>query len=512
MSRKGVLAHSIYERLNRQQIDRLHAASMELLRNPGIICHNREAADIFSSHGAKVNADPSGKYWQVSIAEALVSRALETAPKIVKLGARREENSLILDASEPRLYFASGSETNVWLDVNVETFVNKADQSVEVELATFHPRRGTLADLCSAAHLAEHLDNLDGFIRPVNIQDEDITEDNQDVNKFFACLNNTTKHVMAGLTNLSQLEAVLRMAEIIAGGYEELRRNPIISFITCVFKSPFEMVEDTTQKCIEIVRRGMPLVISSSPQGGSTAPIKEDGIVAQINAEILGGIILSQLVKPGAPVIYGSVPTRAGLDDLADSYGVPEFNQYNIDCVQMARYYGLPCYSTAGVADVKVPGIQATVEKLFSHIVVALSGAQYIHYAFGLLDKTNTFCPVQAVLDDAHIGMVKSFLNAPKVDDNELSISLDQIRQVMSTPDKLFIRYIRSKLRAGEVSLPYPFEGSKERDEVLVQAYKKMQEILQRPVEHIPPDLTETIFQEVPGILPRLNTYSQQTA
>jgi len=408
MPREGVLVNRTYERLNRAQVERIHIASMEILRHPGIICYNREAVDIFSSYGASVTTNPSSRYWQVSIPEELVLQALKTTPKVVRLGARREENSLILDVSEPRIYFASGSETNVWLDMCVETFIRKADNSVAVELATFHPRRGMLADLCNAARLGEHLDNLDGFIRPVNIQDEDITEENKDVNKFYACLNNMTKHVMAGLTNLHKLDEVIRMAEIIAGGKDELKRNPIISFITCVFKSPLQLVDDTTQKCIDVVRREMPVVISSSPQGGSTAHIKEDGMVAQINAEILCGVALSQLIKPGAAVIYGSVPTRAGLDDLADSYGVPEFNHYNVDCVQMARFYGLPCYSTAGVADVKLPGIQATVEKLISHIVIALSGAQYIHYAFGLLDKTATFCPVQAVLDDAHIGMVKS--------------------------------------------------------------------------------------------------------
>ena len=318
MSREGVLVHSIYERLNREQLERIHSASMEILRHPGIICYNQEAADILSSNGAKVTADPSSRCWQVSIPEALVIRALETTPKVVKLGARQEDNSLILNGGEPRVYFASGSETNIWLDMKTETYINKADGSLEVELATFHPRRGMLADLCTAARLGEHLDNLDGFIRPVNIQDDDITEENKDVNKFFACLDNMTKHVMAGLTSLDKLDDVIQMAEIIAGGKEELLNNPVISFITCVFKSPLQLVDDTTQKSIEISRRGMPLVISSSPQGGSTAPIKEDGMVAQINAEILGGITLSQMVSAGAPVIYGSVPTRAGLDDLAD--------------------------------------------------------------------------------------------------------------------------------------------------------------------------------------------------
>ncbi len=509
MPREGVLVHRIYERLSKDQMERIHNASMEILTRPGIMCYNKEAADIFSSFGAKVNALPSSGCWQVSIPEALVLGALETTPKVVKLGARSEENSLILDGSEPRVYFASGSETNIWLDMRVESFVSKSDGSVEIKLATFHPRRGMLADLCAAARLGEHLDNLDGFIRPVNIQDEDITEENKDVNKFFACLNNMTKHIMAGLTSLDKLDEVVRMAELIAGGKEELRRNPLISFITCVFKSPLQLVDDTTQKCIEITRRGVPLVISSSPQGGSTAPIKEDGMVAQINAEILGGITLSQLVSPGASVIYGSVPTRAGLDDLADTYGVPEFNNYNIDCVQMARFYGLPCYSTAGVADVKVPGIQATVERLFSQIVIALCGAQYIHYAFGLLDKTATFCPVQAVVDDAHIGMVKSLLRAPKVDEVEVAASLEQIRQVMTTPNKLFVRYIRPKLRSGEVTLPYPFEGDKVTDDVFIRAHERMQELLKRPVEHIPPETSERIFREVPGLLPRLNTYRE---
>jgi len=215
------------------------------------------------------------------------------------------------------------------------------------------------------------------------------------------------------------------------------------------------------------------------------------------------------LVSPRAPVLYGSVPTRAGLDDLADCYGVPEFNQYNVDCVQMARFYGLPCYSTAGVADVKVPGIQATVERLFSQIVIALSGAQYIHYAFGLMDKTATFCPVQAVVDDAHIGMVKSLLRAPRVDEAEVTASLEQIQQVMATSQKLFVRYIRPKLRSGEVTLPYPFEGDKVTDDVFIRAYERMQELLRRPVEHIAPEVTRRIFQEVPGIFPRLNIYRE---
>jgi len=358
--------------------------------------------------------------------------------------------------------------------------------------------------LAKAALLCEHLDAWDSFLRTVNVQDDDIDDSNKDVNKFFASLNNTTKHVMSGLTELGQLENVIRMVQLIAGGEDRFRQNPIISFITCVIKSPLQLVDDTTQKAIEIARKGIPLVISSSPQGGSTASIREDGMVAQINAEILVGIALTQLVNKGTPVLYGSVPVRTRMDNLYDSYGVPEFSQYNIDCVQMARYYGLPCYSTAGVSDVRVPGIQASVERLFSHILVTLSGAQYVHYAFGLLERTNIFCPVQAVLDNVHIDMIKRFVRQPVVTAEAISECLEQVRKVMLTSHKLFVRFVRNAMRSGEIAPPYPFEGQGLIDETLLQARVYTEKIFSLPPPHIDKSIVDKVFQQVPGLLTRL--------
>jgi trimethylamine--corrinoid protein Co-methyltransferase len=471
-----------------------------------VICFNRQAAEVFGDHGADVlSINPGGApCWLLKIPGTVITDAVQSAPKVVKLGARDENNCLILDGHEPRVRFASGSEANNWLDMDMETFVSKRSPGTEVEFPVFRVEKGTVDRLARAARLCEHLDSWDSFLRTVNIQDDDITDDNKDVNKFFTSLNNTTKHVMSGLTELSQLSNVVRMAQTIAGGEDRLRENPIISFITCIVKSPLQLVDDTTQKAIEIARSGIPLVISSSPQGGSTAPIGEDGMVAQVNAEILVGIALTQLVNKGTPVLYGSVPSRARMDDLCDTYGVPEFSQYNVDCVQMARYYGLPCYSTGGVSDVKVPGIQASVERLFSHILVTLAGPQYIHYAFGLLERTNTFCPVQAVLDDAHIDMVKKFVRQPIVTVDRISESLKQIRSVMGTSDKLYILFVRRALRSGEITLPYPFEGKDMVDEALFRAQNRMDEILSLPPSHIDKQVVDRVFQEVPGLLTRL--------
>jgi len=312
MARQGILVVQPYERLILEQVERIHQASLDILVDPGILCYNREATQIFGDHGVEVQRveESAADCWLLRIPEKLISQALAGAPRVVKLGARSEENCLILDGREPRVRFVSGSETNIWLDVELQAYVKKSDPSAEIMVPEFHRRRGTVLDLCQAAHVCEYLDTLDAFIRPVNIQDKDITGANKDVNKFFASLDNTTKHVMAGLTTLNQLDNVVNMAKLIVGGEEELKDNPIISFITCLVKSPLQFVDDTSQTLIEICRRGLPIVVSSSPQAGSSAPIKEAGILAQINAEVLAGITLSQLVNKGTPVIYGSVPVR----------------------------------------------------------------------------------------------------------------------------------------------------------------------------------------------------------
>jgi trimethylamine--corrinoid protein Co-methyltransferase len=488
--RKGVIVREPFKRLSDDEIKILDKASTDILEHLGLQCFNEEAADIFSKNKCEVSRRDE-RSWLVKIPAGVLKEAVPRAPSKVKLGARDPENSLMLDAEVPRIYFGSGSETNIWLDAHMETFVSENNPEKKKRLAVYTQKRGTIKRLSIAARLAEQLENLDFFIRPVNIQDEEINENNHDVNKFYASLNNTGKHVMAGLTSLEQLDNVVKMAEIIAGGPEALRKNPL------------EMVDDATQKLIEFAKRGLPFVVSSSPQGGSTAPIQEAGMVAQINAEILSGIALSQMVNPGAPVIFGSVPVRARMDNLHDMYGAPEFNQYNLDCVQMARYYRVPCYSTAGVGDSSVPGMQATIEKMFTHVPIAMSGAQYIHYAFGLLDRTNIFCPAQAVLDNQHIGMIKKFLNAPGLGEDDMESAMGQIKKVFNSRQKLYARFVRKGLRDGSVYSHYPFE-SDGGDGIIEKALARLEEILSRSVNSLADDIQKRIIQEVPGILSQL--------
>ncbi|MFQ6041212.1 MAG: trimethylamine methyltransferase family protein [Candidatus Poribacteria bacterium] len=484
--REGVLV-TPHCRLSDAQIRLVDEVSRDLLQDPGLLCYNAEAAEIFKQAGAKI--EDAGDCARIRIPSAIIDKTLQSAPSKIVLGARNPDNKLILDAYEPRVRFVSGAETNIWLDVKFEGSVPK-----------FTRKEGSIERLCRAAHLCEHLENLDSFIRCVNIRDKEVTEKNKDVNKYLASLNNITKHVQAGLTYLPALDDVIRMGEIIAGGKDAFEKNPVLSFITCVIKSPLQVVDDTASTLIEISKRRAPVVISSSPMGGATAPFDEFGMVAQINAEILAGVALNQLVAEGAPVLYGSVPIRTRLDNLNDMYGAPKSNHYHHDCAQMARFYGLPCYSTAGVGDTDVPGIQATVEKMLTLMSVPFSGAQYIHYAFGLLERTNMFCPEQAIMDDAHIGIVKWELSDPDISENRRDDVLAMVREVMETDHKTYIYHLPLPTRE-PVYIRYPLEDDE--GDALLAAHRRYHEIMDIERKKLPKEIQQEIMSKVEGILPK---------
>jgi trimethylamine--corrinoid protein Co-methyltransferase len=476
------------QRLDDEQIKLVDGVSRELLADPGLICFNARATELFRAAGATVEGEPRGA--RVRLSDDLIDRALESAPSRIVLGARKPENRLILDATEPRVRFVSGSETNIWLDVQFD-----GDGRPRYERLP-----GSIERLGQAAHLCDNLEHLDAFIRCVNIRDEAVTASNKDVNKFLVSANNMSKHIMAGLTDVGQIDNVVKLAGIIAGGEEAARTQPPFSFITCVIKSPFQVVEDTADTLMAICERGLPIVISSCPMGGATGPFDEFGMVAQINAELLAGVTLTQLVNPGAPVLYGAVPVRTRLDNLNDMYGAPEFVHYNIDCAQMARHYNLPCYSTAGVGDTDVPGIQATVEKLMAYLTVPASGAQYIHYAFGLLERTNVFCPEQAVMDNAHIGIAKNILDVARnnvsADNRDATIAM--IREVMESDHKTYVYNLPLPTQDRELYAHYPLEHE---HGALYAAHRRYRELLEQPRDTLDAGIQKEIAEHVPGVL-----------
>ena len=483
--REGILVRP-HCRLSEAQVRLVDEVSRQLLEDPGLLSSDGTLVKIFQKTGAKT--EDAGSGIRIRIPPNVIDNALESAPSRIVLGARNPDNRLIIDAKEPRVRFGTGAEANFWLETDY----------IENE-CRFNRKNGSIDLLGRAAHLAEHLENLDFFIRCVNIQDEKISGANKDVNMFFVCLNNITKHIQAGLTDLDAFDNIVSMGEIAAGGRESFWKEPLLSLITCVVKSPLQFINDTVLKLIEISKRKIPVVISSCAMAGTTGPFDEFGMVAQINAEVLAGVALNQIISPGAPVFYGAVPVRTRLDNLNDMYGTPEFNHYNLDCAQMARFYNLPCYSTANASDATMPGIQATMEKMLTLAVVPQGGAQYIHYAFGLLGS-NTFSPEQAVLDDAHIGIVKQMFKEPNVSTSRADHVLGLIREVMASDHRTFMYHLPLPSRDA-VYTHYPFENGDGNN--LHAAHKRYEQIMNIPRSHLPDEALAEIRAKLPSILPK---------
>jgi trimethylamine--corrinoid protein Co-methyltransferase len=150
--------------------------------------------------------------------------------------------------------------------------------------------------------------------------------------------------------------------------------------------------------------------------------------------------------------------------------------------------------------------MQATFEKLFTHLHMAMSGAQYIHYAFGLLDRTNSFCLVQAVLDNEHIGKIKHCLRGARVEPSVVEDELKIVRKVMSSHHRLYARHARKAMHIGDVSSPYRFETKEREDKVLENALEYMSKLERKSALHLDRNIVERVFDEIRGLLPELRT------
>jgi trimethylamine--corrinoid protein Co-methyltransferase len=157
---------------------------------------------------------------------------------------------------------------------------------------------------------------------------------------------------------------------------------------------------------------------------GSTAPVTLAGMLAQLNAEQLAGLTFTQLVSPGCPVLLGPIPATADMRSGRYLGGSVELGLCNAAITQMAHFYRLPIYNSAGMTDSKIPDIQAGMEKAQSVIQVALAGANFIHHAAGMLEDMSTIAYEQYVLDNELLGMTMRAVRGIEINAETLAIEV----------------------------------------------------------------------------------------
>ena len=393
---KGLIGGQ-YKPLTDEQVKQIHKASLTVLAQTGVQVEEPEALRLFKEAGADVDGN------RVRLPQSLVEDAVDKAPSRVVLAGRDPEHDLILEGA--RVHIGTGGAALQVLD-----------------LETGGIRKAVLRDVADMARIVDVLGNIHFYLIP--IYPTDLPKETVEINKYYAALANTTKHVQAGVYTIQGIRDVVEMSERIMGGAEPLRERPIVSFITSWMVSPLKFATDVTMLLIEICRQRMPVVLSAAPMAGSTAPVTLAGMLAQLNAEQLAGLTLTQLVQPGCPVLIGPIPATADMRSGKYLGGSVELGLCNAAITQLAHFYHVPIYNSAGMTEAKIPDIQAGIEKAQSVIQVALAGANFIHHAAGMLEDMSTIAYEQFVIDNELLGLAMRAVRGIEVNDDTLALDV----------------------------------------------------------------------------------------
>lgn len=387
-----------YKPISAQEVEMIHKASMKIFEEVGVEVHDDLALKFLKEAGADVDYSKK-RFWA---SESWVMDRVKKAPSQVTLCGREEKNDLILGG------------TNVYLGTG-GTALNVLD------IETGKKRPTLLSDVRNTAKLVDALDHVHFFVLPV--YPSELSQENVDVNRFYAGLSNTSKHVMGGVYSVEGIRKVIKIGEAIMGSREALRKRPIFSMITCIM-SPLKLDAKYTELMLEVIQAGIPLATPPAPIAAMTSPITLAGTLAQVNVEALSGVLLAQIVNPGTPVLFSYVPTTADMRTMAFLFGAVENGIMNAAGAQLAQYYKLPMYATAGVTESKIPDVQSGYEKMSTSMLAALAGANYIHDAAGLIESGMTVAYEQYVIDDEINGMVMRAVRGLEVDEESLAVDV----------------------------------------------------------------------------------------
>lgn len=380
--------------LNADQVEKLHLATLEVLERTGVQISHPPALELLHGAGARVDGR------RVHIPPWMVEDAIRQAPPRVVLGSRRGERSVFLERD--RYWFGPSVDCVDYLDPLSEE------------------RRRFVSDDCRVTStVADALPNY-SWVMTIGMAD-DVPPDIADRVIARQVFTYTEKPLVFCCKDIGSVQDIYDMAVLIAGGEAQFREAP-----TCVHYSepisPLLYYDPAVEKIMFCAEKGIPLINFPAPQAGSTAPATAAGEIVQGSAESLSGLVLAQLVKPGAPFIYGAFATVMDMRTTVFSYGAPEMSLMVAALAQMAQHYQLPYFGTAGCSDAKFPDAQAAAEAAFSCLASALAGANLIHDS-GWLDHGSVASPGHMVLVNEVLHMVRQFMSVIPISEETLALA-----------------------------------------------------------------------------------------
>jgi trimethylamine--corrinoid protein Co-methyltransferase len=389
-----------FEVLDNDDVQKIIEAAYDLLENFGVQVDNTEALSILADGGAQVDFEDKVGF----IPPAMVDKALESVPRSFSVYDHEGQNPAVLAGDN--VHFCGGSVALNILDSDTEKI-----------------RKPKLADLIKITSLIETLENL-SFVTGT-VMPDDIPAPLQDAYRYYLIMLNTSKPLFSGAFTVDGLRVQIEMLKVLRGGGDELRAKPRAIFAANP-TAPLMWGSIVAQNMIDSARAGVPVMTIPMPLPGGNAPVTLAGTLAEHTAESLSGIVITQLVNPGTPVLYGGGAIVLEMRYGTSCIGAIESHMLGAGYNQIGKALGLPTASNIGQSDSKRVDSQSGLESGIGITLAALSGIN-LSRGPGMLAFANCQSFEKLVIDNNICGTALRLIRG--IECNEETIGLDVIKQ-----------------------------------------------------------------------------------
>ncbi|RUA01249.1 MAG: hypothetical protein DSY89_05015 [Deltaproteobacteria bacterium] len=382
--------------LTGDQCVQVHDASLKILSKTGVRVDLEAARSLFEKAGCRVLPDH-----RVIIPGERVQWAIDAAPDHVDIYDR---------TGSPAFTVGQGANHGTRFGIGV---TNLYFQDPKTDAVTPF----SIDHVATTARLAETLTQFDMLATPGIAQD--IPPQTADLHTTLLMMANTVKPLVVLVSEHRCFRPVLDLLGQMHGNLAE--RPFVMPYVNPI--SPLVLNEETIEKMTMAIERGLPLIFNNYGMSGATAPITPGGTLALLNAELLAGLVLSQLIRSGAPVILGSLPAGFDMRSMMSLY-TPHTMLLNLACAEMMAYYGLPHSGTSGSGPGWGPDLLAAGGFWMNHFSSLLGKVGLAPFVGGNFDSM-AFSPAAVVYAGEVIRLSRLFADGFSLD--EPAVARDEI-------------------------------------------------------------------------------------
>lgn len=408
-------------------IERIVDEALRVLAETGMEIRGPELRRRLLDAGLPTNA--SGD--RVLFPRHVVERAITSAPSSFVLYDR--DGNPHADLGGDRVHFVPGSSGLKWMD----------HRTREVRLADS-------TDFVEYVRLADGLEHI-AYLATAFSTNRDIEAQVSDAWRLYLVLTNSTKPVVSGAFTEHGVPRMVEMMALFRHGLDDLRARPM-SIFTITATGNFRYSEDSCQNLIDCVEAGIPVEIVPVTLMGLIAPVTTVGATVFHTIDVLAGITMAQVIRPGAPVLFGGAPATFHMKVASSPMAAIEALQLDAAYVAVGKALGLPTQSYMALSDSPILDAQAGAETFGSALIAALAGVNSVSGP-GMLDFLLVFSLPKLVFDDEMCGQALRFVREIRVADD---LPVDGLIDRLMTDQHLIMAEHTTAHWPTELYLPSP--------------------------------------------------------